>query len=292
MAWRRTFEAPGGVSQADADTRYVNESDHAKAAHDALGIAPGDATVTDAKVAADAAIAEPKLALASDAAAATASRRTLGIGAQQAAAGSHLHDDRYYTETETDGRFAAIGHVDSRDGHPLSTASLNGLMSSADKSKLDGVEPGALKRPSRIFVAPNYATNPYTLAGVLANTWTRMRNGTVYDPRIEMPILGSPPPGTAWKMRVGSGQRLSPPVAGTVYFAAGVGTNWTLGSQPVLGTNYLDSTGAYTVVFDNLLDVPDPTVAFTLTFALFGPAGDYVIRASPFPYVEAFLVAT
>lgn len=49
---------------------------------------PTDLSVTNAKVSATAAIAESKLALASDAAAATASRRTLGTGALQAAAGN------------------------------------------------------------------------------------------------------------------------------------------------------------------------------------------------------------
>ena len=49
---------------------------------------PTDGSVTDAKVAGGAAIAESKLALASDAAAGTASRRTLGTGATQAAAGN------------------------------------------------------------------------------------------------------------------------------------------------------------------------------------------------------------
>lgn len=47
--------------------------------------------IVDADVNAAAAIAESKLALASDAAAGTASRRTLGTGATQAAAGNHTH---------------------------------------------------------------------------------------------------------------------------------------------------------------------------------------------------------
>lgn len=49
---------------------------------------PTNLSVTDAKVSATAAIAESKLALASDAAAGTASRRTLGTGALQAASGT------------------------------------------------------------------------------------------------------------------------------------------------------------------------------------------------------------
>lgn len=52
---------------------------------------PLDGSVTNVKVAGGAAIAESKLALASDAAAATASRRSLGTGATQAAPGDHTH---------------------------------------------------------------------------------------------------------------------------------------------------------------------------------------------------------
>lgn len=57
---------------------------------------PTDGTVTDAKVAVAAAIAESKLALASDAIPGTASRRTLGTGAQQAAAGN---DSRFHAQS-------------------------------------------------------------------------------------------------------------------------------------------------------------------------------------------------
>jgi hypothetical protein len=62
---------------------------------------PADSSVTDAKVANNAAIAESKLNLATDAAANVGSRRTLGTGAQQAAAGNdpRLSDQR----TPTDG---------------------------------------------------------------------------------------------------------------------------------------------------------------------------------------------
>lgn len=56
---------------------------------------PTDGSVTNAKVAANAAIVESKLSLASDAAAGTASRRTLGTGAAQAAAGDHAHSGTY-----------------------------------------------------------------------------------------------------------------------------------------------------------------------------------------------------
>lgn len=60
---------------------------------------PTDGTVTDIKVSATAAIAESKLNLATDAAPGTASRRSLGTGAQQAAAGNdpRLSDKRVPT---------------------------------------------------------------------------------------------------------------------------------------------------------------------------------------------------
>lgn len=63
-------------------------------------VALEDGAVTNAKVAADAAIAESKLDLASDAAAGTASRRTLGTSGTQAAAGddSRLSDTRVPTD--------------------------------------------------------------------------------------------------------------------------------------------------------------------------------------------------
>lgn len=60
-----------------------------------------DGTITNAEISASAAIAESKLALASDAAAGTPSRRTLGTGATQAAAGN---DSRFgAAATPTDG---------------------------------------------------------------------------------------------------------------------------------------------------------------------------------------------
>jgi hypothetical protein len=52
---------------------------------------PTDGSVTNAKVAVGAGLAESKLALASDAPAGTPSRRTLGGGATQAAPGNHTH---------------------------------------------------------------------------------------------------------------------------------------------------------------------------------------------------------
>ncbi len=68
-------------------------------------------TITDANVAVAAAIAESKLNLASDAAAGTASRRTLGTGAQQAASGAdaRLSDQRVPTDASVTGGPAGTG---------------------------------------------------------------------------------------------------------------------------------------------------------------------------------------
>jgi hypothetical protein len=76
---------------------------------------PSDSSVTDAKVAAGAAIAESKLALASDTAANVASRRTLGTGASQAAAGN---DPRFAGSFNIKAApYSAIGDGNT---HPLS----------------------------------------------------------------------------------------------------------------------------------------------------------------------------
>jgi hypothetical protein len=53
------------------------------------------------------------------------------------AAASHNHDSRYYTETEVDTLLSGKASTDT------ATSSKNGLMSSTDKSKLDGIASGA-----------------------------------------------------------------------------------------------------------------------------------------------------
>lgn len=52
---------------------------------------------------------------------------------------SHNHDSRYYTESEMDAM------LDEKAGKDVVTQSANGLMSAADKTKLDGIEEGANK---------------------------------------------------------------------------------------------------------------------------------------------------
>jgi hypothetical protein len=63
-------------------------------------------------------------------------------GALTAHKTSSDHDSRYYTETESNARFAPIAHVGSAGTtqHPAATGSAAGFMSSSDKTKLDGHE--------------------------------------------------------------------------------------------------------------------------------------------------------
>jgi hypothetical protein len=57
----------------------------------------------------------------------------------QADPSAHDHDTRY----------AAIAHVGSRDGHPLATATADGMMAGADKAKLAGLRRSQLTRVER-----------------------------------------------------------------------------------------------------------------------------------------------
>jgi len=72
---------------------------------------PAALTVVDGSVSASAAIAESKLALASDAVAATPSRRTLGTGATQAAPGNHTHT--YLDQVVRTHLFGAVGYTEA-----------------------------------------------------------------------------------------------------------------------------------------------------------------------------------
>jgi hypothetical protein len=103
---------------------------------------PIDGSVTNAKVASDAAIAESKLNLASDASANVASRRTLGTGAQQAAAGNHTHTGLSVQDAGTPSvRALGTNSTEAAAGnHTHST-----LPSSDEKAALAGSEgtPGA-----------------------------------------------------------------------------------------------------------------------------------------------------
>ncbi len=57
------------------------------------------------------------------------------------AASDHNHDDRYYTESETDALLS--GKANAEHTHDAATQSAAGFMSAADKTKLGGIESGA-----------------------------------------------------------------------------------------------------------------------------------------------------
>jgi hypothetical protein len=87
---------------------------------------PTDASVTNAKVASNAAIAESKLDLASDAAAGVASRRTLGTGATQAAAGNDSRLSNARTPT-THNSTHATGGTDALTPGDIGAATASAL---------------------------------------------------------------------------------------------------------------------------------------------------------------------
>lgn len=58
----------------------------------------------------------------------------------------HNHDERYYTETETDGIVNGLSNqINEKADKSVVTTSANGLMSKEDKSKLDGIATEANK---------------------------------------------------------------------------------------------------------------------------------------------------
>lgn len=68
----------------------------------------------------------------------------------------HTHDDRYYTKTLSDGRFAPLSHT-----HAAATTSTAGFMSSADKTKLNGVATNATStNPTNSTPSTLLSTNP------------------------------------------------------------------------------------------------------------------------------------
>lgn len=111
------------------DAAYVNETDHTKAAHDALLI---DAATLDGI---DSTGFKPA-SYVPGWAEVTGKPATFPPDA-------HNHDTLY----------AAIAHVGSRNGHPLATTALDGLMAGADKTKL-----GVIGNYARVERRANQAT--------------------------------------------------------------------------------------------------------------------------------------
>lgn len=104
---------------------------------------PTDGSVTNAKVSSSAAIDESKLALASDAAAGTASRRSLGTGSTQAAAGNHSHTASQITSTpfstiEATNVQAALEEVKNEAGSGAASADVQEFAASGTWTKPAG----------------------------------------------------------------------------------------------------------------------------------------------------------
>jgi hypothetical protein len=190
------------------------------------------------------------------------------------------------TDVVIPGDYAPASHVDSRDGHPLATASLDGFQSGTDKAKLDGIEAGALKRPELHAIAPNFTNYTLTLA---TNTWTRLFDGVNYAPRIDFPVLGAPPSGTAWRVDVLAVMRISAPGASSMLLGVGLGTAWAMGAVHG-GVRAEVAAQVVTPIMARGL-VPDPLVAFSVTAAIFASAaGDYLIITNPALTARAYLV--
>lgn len=183
--------------------------------------------------------------------------------------------------------YAAAAHVGSRGGHPLATTTLDGFSSAADKTKLDGIEAGALNRPERIYNAATWTSYDQVFA---ANTWTFLNDGTVNTPQISIPALGASPSGTKWKLQVfGAIRILTGTTATTVYIGARINGVET---QAVHGGSYVVASSQYLLPLATTLDPPADaaTVAFTVDFSLYSIAANTHRNIVNPPQCRVFLV--
>lgn len=158
----------------------------------------GDGIINNAKVASDAAIAESKLSLASDAAAGVASRRTLGTGATQAAAGN----DSRFTNARTP---TAHASTHATGGSDVLTPAAIGAVATNDPRLTDARTPTAHTHTSSavtdltetvqdlvsdFFVAGTNITKVYDdVEGTL--TISSTASGGATDPEVVRDVIGT-----------------------------------------------------------------------------------------------------
>lgn len=150
--------AAGGISAASVTGTAIVSSDARLS--DTRASAP--ASVTDASVAANAAIAESKLALASDAAAATASRRTLGTSATSAAAGNdaRLSDARTPSDASvTDAKITTTLSPSKITGVAVVTADARLSDARAPSGSAGGDLTGSFPSPTLAAAGPGATTS-------------------------------------------------------------------------------------------------------------------------------------
>lgn len=147
---------------------------------------PIDGSVTNNKVAGGAGIEESKLSLASDAAAGEASRRSLGSGARQAAAGDHTHAGSSSTGTFNVRDYGAVGNGTTNDLGAINAAIaacppggrvwfppgvylVNGPIDVPSNITLEGVHGDTLVYPGGVAIPPCTirATSAFSGAAVI-----------------------------------------------------------------------------------------------------------------------------
>lgn len=177
-------------------------------------------------------------------------------------------------------RYAPASHVGSRDGHPLATATQNGLYPAADKSKLDSLVP-----PQRVYVAPSWSTQTINVTSI---GW----QPTILTPEISVPTLGAAPAGFKWLLDIEGGIRIRPPAANaSVFLTLTYDRAAQTGTVEGGGTLFASSQGALPV-FRYGADPPATNRAFTVNFWMWVSAtGDYQVLTGPNPACRAYLVA-
>ena len=173
-------------------------------------------------------------------------------------------------------------------GHANATTTADGFMASGDKGKLDGIEAGALNRVDTPLGVPAFSSYSVTSAG---GTWIRLSpSAGIFAPRIDIPVLGPPPPGKAWYVDLSGTIRVTPDVACDAYIGAGLGTTFALDGSTMVGGSARGSSGHQFIPVAASYKIPDPTVANTITFtSMTFPGSTRTVQISPLPTAKTYL---